>query len=82
MIGILVETHRMYMNWCKYNNLDHRNYVPITSIQKVLGMKFDEVWRVKNLPDFLNDIGFVLEYLESHNIPVRYITEINDKELK
>jgi hypothetical protein len=82
MIGILVETHRMYMDWCRYNKINPKDYIPITSIHKVLGMKFDEVWEVKNLPNFFNDVGFVLEYLQSHDIPVRYITEINDKELK
>lgn len=76
MIGILVESNHLYQNWCNYNKLDPKDFIPITSIQKVLGMKFDEVWKVKGLPIFFDNIGYVLEYFQSHNIEIIKIAEI------
>lgn len=82
MIGIITETLRNYYRWCKNNNLNPKDYRPIGSLKNVLGIKFDEVWEVRGLPSFIDDIGIVCEYLQSHDIQVRKIEEINDKELK
>ncbi len=81
MIGIITETMRNYEKWCKRNNLNPKDYIPIVSIQQVLGRKFDEVWEVNGLPSFIDDIGFIMEYLGSHSVNFRRIEKINGKEL-
>jgi hypothetical protein len=74
-IGIIAPTHKYYMNYIQQNKLDKNNYKYISRLEHVLGCRFDYVIELNSC--WMDDIGHILGYLQSHDIKVRGTHERN-----
>ncbi len=70
-IGVLSHSFHVFRNWLVKNNYDKNKYVCITSMKDVVGQQFEFVLEVLELEgNWLDDIGHILQYLQSKNIEV------------
>jgi len=71
MIGIIAPTYKHYIDYIQYCTLDKNDYKYISCIADVLGCKFDYVIELNSC--WMDDIGHILEYLQSHEIEVKRV---------